>query len=163
MPRRSTALLLAAALCAGACGAGTTDPSGIEPLAPTDAAAVEALLADSERPVVLNVWASWCTPCRSEAPLLRRAHARFGDRVRFLGVDVRDSQEGARSFIAEFRLDGFEHLFDRTGAVPSALGGFGVPLTFFFAPGGTLVRLHSGVLDERTLALQIDELTRFGD
>jgi hypothetical protein len=42
--------------------------------------------------------------------------------------------------------------------VPATFGGFGVPLTFFFAPGGELSYLHSGVIDERTLALQIDEL-----
>jgi cytochrome c biogenesis protein CcmG/thiol:disulfide interchange protein DsbE len=123
-------------------------------------AEVQELLAESEVPVVLNVWASWCTPCRSEAPLLRRAHAERGDAVRFVGVDVRDDQEGARAFIAEFGLDGFDHFFDETGAVPADLAAYGVPLTFFFAPGGELIELHSGVIDERTLALQIDELLR---
>ncbi len=162
VPRRLKSLVLAAVMVVGACTGATVDPAGIDPLPPTDAAAVRSLLADSEQPVVLNVWASWCTPCRSEAPLLRQAHQQFGDRVRFVGIDVRDSQDGARSFIAEFGLDGYEHFFDRPGAVPAALGGFGVPLTFFYAPGGSLVRLHSGVIDERTLALQIDELIRGG-
>lgn len=80
--------------------------------------------------------------------------------MRFIGVNVRDSQSGARSFIAEFyRGVRIEHLFDRLGAVPTSLGGgFGVPMTFFFEPGGALVELHLGVIDERTLALQIDEL-----
>ena len=47
-------------------------------------------------------------------------------------------------------------------ACPAALGGSGVPLTYFFAPGGELVYFQPGVIDERTLALQIDELTRRG-
>ena len=147
---------LALLACAGTVG--TFD--NIDPLPPTDPTAIEALLSSSDQPVVLNVWASWCGPCRSEAPLLRQASAEFDDSIGFIGVDVRDSQDEARSFIAEFGLNGFTHLFDRDGSVPAALGGFGVPLTFFFAPGGDLVHLHSGVIDERTLALQIDELLR---
>lgn len=156
--RRGSIALIALAMVAAACGGTSVDGSSIAPLEPTTPTEVRSLLAESDRPVVLNVWASWCAPCRSEAPLLRSAAEQFGDRVRFLGIDVRDSQEGARSFIAEFELDGFTHLFDASGAVPNDLGGFGVPLTFFFAPRGELVVMHSGVIDERTLALQIDEL-----
>jgi len=132
------------------------------PLAPTDAVEIEALLAESTQPVVLNVWASWCIPCRSEAPLLERAHAEFGDQIRFIGINVADTQSGARQFIAEFALS-FENLFDPARAVPSSLGGSGVPLTFFFEPGGNLVHYQPGVIDERTLALQIDELLRRGE
>jgi thiol-disulfide isomerase/thioredoxin len=149
------ALTLILAACGGSSGNSTTD---VDPLERTDAAAVEQLLAVSDRPVVMNVWASWCGPCRSEAPLLREANAQFKDVVRFIGIDVRDRQEDAQAFIAEFGLDGFSHFFDQFGSVPAAFGGFGVPLTFFFAPGGELSFLHSGVIDERTLALQIDEL-----
>ena len=149
--------MLALTLLASACSQGGEGGTVAE-LETTDPARMRALLASSEQPVVLNVWGSWCIPCRSEAPLLRSAHARLGDRVRFVGVAVRDRQGPARDFIAEFGLDGFEHYLDAPGAVPDDLGGFGVPLTFFFAPGGDLVEMHSGIIDERTLALQIDEL-----
>ena len=141
-----------------ACGGSAISVTGVDPLEATDPETIQALLAGSDRPIVLNVWASWCGPCRSEAPLLRVANDEFGEQVRFIGVDVRDSQDGARAFIAEFGLNGFTHFFDSDGSVPAALRGFGVPLTFFFAPGGERVYLHSGVIDERTLALQIDEL-----
>lgn len=159
VPARFASLLVVVAVLAAAC-TDQTPASDVGPLPTTTPAEVRQRLAASERPVLLNVWASWCAPCRSEAPLLLAAHREHGDRVDFLGVTVRDSQPGARAFIEEFGLDGFDHLFDATGAVPADLGGRGVPITFFFAPGGQLVRMHSGVIDERTLILLIDEITR---
>lgn len=157
MHRRS--LLMALAMVLFACSP-AGDPTAVSPLPPTTPAAIEQLLARSTQPVVVNVWASWCIPCRSEAPLLRRAHAEFGEQITFIGIDISDSQDNARAFLDEFQLTGFDHYFDPSGAVPATLGGNGVPLTFFYAPGGTLVELHFGVIDERALAFNIDEILR---
>jgi cytochrome c biogenesis protein CcmG/thiol:disulfide interchange protein DsbE len=127
---------------------------------PTTTDEMNALLAESTLPVVLNVWASWCVPCRSEAPLLSRASHRYQGEVRMIGLNVRDAPSGAAAFIAEFFADAsMEHLADSAGGIPIDLGGTrGVPLTFFYEPGGELRFIHYGVIDERTLALQIDEL-----
>jgi thiol-disulfide isomerase/thioredoxin len=160
MHRRSLVLVGAFVIVTAACSQANIDISNVPELPPTTAAEIQEMLATSTEPVLLNVWASWCIPCRSEAPLLREANAQFGEVVRFVGINIRDSQNGARAFIAEFGIDGFDHFFDPPGSVPASLRGFGVPLTFFFAPGGDLVFLQSGVIDERTLALQIDELVR---
>ena len=147
------------AIVLSGCGGSDVDISAIPPLPEATTAEVSELLATSTEPVVLNVWASWCVPCRSEAPLLDRAAAAQPG-VRFVGLNVRDDQTGAREFIAEFFPDAeIEHLFDAGGNIPVDLGGSrGVPLTFFYGPGGDLVNLHTGVIDERTLALQIDEI-----
>jgi cytochrome c biogenesis protein CcmG/thiol:disulfide interchange protein DsbE len=161
MRGRAAAVIVAASLLAAAC-APSVPLGDVPPLPAATPADLHALLAASDRPVVVNVWASWCAPCRSEAPLLRAAAAEWGDRVRFVGIDVRDSQDGARRFIAEFGLTALEHYFDAAGAIPDDLGGIGVPITFFFAAGGEPIGMHAGVLDERSLALGIDDALRAG-
>jgi cytochrome c biogenesis protein CcmG/thiol:disulfide interchange protein DsbE len=150
--------LLVLTLVTASCGGSDVDVSAVPELSTISAEELHALLAASTEPVVVNVWASWCVPCRSEAPLLERAASDAN--VRFIGINVRDDQRGARGFIAEFFPNApIEHYFDGEGNLPIDLGGTrGVPLTFFFAPGGELVTLHTGVIDERTLALQIDEI-----
>ena len=158
--RRALAILVL--LVAAGCSSGG-DVGDVPLLPETSPEALQGLLADAEGPVVLNVWASWCIPCRSEAPLLRAAHESFGDEVEFIGLNVRDSQDPARAFLNEFDLDGFKHFFDPSGAAQGSLGAGGVPLTLFYAAGGELVELHFGVIDERALALNLDEIVRRGN
>lgn len=92
--------------------------------------------------------------------MLSTAAEAFDGRVRFVSLNVRDGFADAASFIAEFFSQApIEHYADASGTIPTDLGGNrGVPLTYFYAPGGELRHLHRGVIDERTLALQIDEL-----
>lgn len=57
------------------------------------------------RPVVLNFFASWCVPCREEAPLLQKTYEEYEDRgIQFVGVDVMDTKEDARRFVKEFGI-----------------------------------------------------------
>jgi cytochrome c biogenesis protein CcmG/thiol:disulfide interchange protein DsbE len=149
--------LVVIALLLTACSSSMATEPQTPQLPEIDLATFQQLLADLERPAVVNVWASWCLPCRAEAPLLQTAHAEFGDRIDFIGLDYNDSQRGARLFLDEFDLP-FIHYFDQPGEVIADLGGFGVPRTYFFAADGELVKTHNGVIDEQTLALQIDEL-----
>ncbi len=152
------AALAALSIIIAACApdaSGTASAVGDLPRATPDE--IIALVAADPRPAVVNVWASWCGPCRSEAPLLRQAHAEYGDRVLFIGVDIQDTQESAQAFIEEFGLD-FDHYFDPHREVPAAWGGLGVPLTYFLATDGEILALHNGILDERTLVEGIDSL-----
>jgi cytochrome c biogenesis protein CcmG/thiol:disulfide interchange protein DsbE len=152
-------LALALALVTAACSpTNTTEGVAATDLAPIDVAGFEELIARSDRPMVVNFWASWCIPCRSEAPLLAAAHAADGD-VRFLGIASDDTQAGAAGFIEEFEI-GFENYFDASGDVKGSLGGVGLPMTVFVAPGGEIVLRHFGVIDDQALALGIDELLR---
>lgn len=157
--RRTLAATVTAVLLLSACGGSDAAPDA-EPPVPITFEEVESLLGRSTEPVVLNVWASWCVPCRSEAPLLDAAARLHEGAIRFVMLDVRDQPGSAAEFIAEFYGDApMEHFADDGGDIPVRLGGTrGVPLTFFYASGGELVDLHFGVIDERTLVLQIDEL-----
>ncbi len=161
MLKRSIVLVVILAACGGTAAQGPEVPAARADLPETTAAEFEALLADIDRPAVVNVWASWCLPCRSEAPLLNAAFAQYGDEIEFIGVNVTDNQVDAKAFLAEFGL-AFQHYFDRNRQVPNFYGGIGIPITFFFAPNGDLVKTHNGILDDRTLALNIDELLQLG-
>lgn len=73
------------------------------------------------RVIVVNVWGSWCPPCRKEAPELKKAADEMGD-VQFLGINTRDLDPApAKAFVRSFELD-FPHLYDPDGAL---LLGFG--------------------------------------
>ncbi len=152
---------LALALTLAACGGASADTRGVPDIPDITVEGLEQILAGLDRPAVVNVWASWCIPCRSEAPLLVSAHQAFGAQVEFIGIDVQDNQADAKAFIAEFGLE-YDNYFDRNRAIPINYGGIGTPITFFFLPGGRLDSTHNGVIDERALALGIDELLRSG-
>lgn len=159
MLKRSVVLVLILAACGGAATSAPAVPGDRADLPATTSDEFEAHLADLDRPAVVNVWASWCLPCRSEAPLLNQASERYGEEIEFIGVNVTDNQSDAKAFLAEFGLP-FDHFFDRDRQVPNFYGGIGIPITFFFAPNGELVKAHNGILDDRTLALNIDELLK---
>lgn len=158
MLRRLLVLAVVLAACGGsAADSPTHGGEEVVDLPSVSVSEFQEHLADLERPSVVNVWASWCLPCRSEAPLLNEAFNKYGDQVEFIGVDVQDNQADARAFLDEFGL-AFDHFFDRERAIANHYGGIGTPITFFFGPDGSLVKTHNGVVDDRTLALNIDEL-----
>ena len=101
-------------------------------------------------PVVVNVWASWCGPCQAEAPLLHDAASRYGQRVQFLGVDILDSLDGARSFIADHAIV-YPSVFDPPGAIRDSFGMIGQPVTVFYDANGEVVSSWDGQLSEQAL------------
>lgn len=150
-------LLVALLLTAAACASPTPNVDRGPELDVITPDALASTIADAAMPAVVNIWASWCIPCRSEAPLLGLAHEKFDGQVTFIGVSVADSQDGARDFIAEFGIE-YANYFDRVRSIPASFGRIGVPITFFFDSDGSMIYAHSGVIDERTLAINIDEL-----
>ncbi|HLJ62135.1 MAG TPA: TlpA disulfide reductase family protein [bacterium] len=95
-------------------------------------------------PVILNFWASWCVPCREEAPLLEATWRHYRARgVVVLGVDTQDLLSPARAFISEYRLS-FPSARDPDGTVARRFGTTGVPETFFVSADGRIVGKFPG-------------------
>jgi cytochrome c biogenesis protein CcmG, thiol:disulfide interchange protein DsbE len=101
-------------------------------------------------PLVVNIWASWCTPCIAEAPRLVDAHARFGRRVQFLGVDIQDARDDAAEFLRDHGIP-YPSVFDGTSSIEHSLGLFGQPVTAFFDADGTLVASVQGEISVQDL------------
>lgn len=101
-------------------------------------------------PVVINVWGSWCPPCREEMPRLVAAHHEIGDRVQFLGIDIQDSRMEARAFMDEFGMT-FPSVFDVPDAIKTSLGRFGQPVTIFYRRDGSLSFAWAGPIPDDLL------------
>jgi cytochrome c biogenesis protein CcmG/thiol:disulfide interchange protein DsbE len=112
-----------------------------------------------ERPLVVNFWATWCLPCRDEAPVLEAAWRRYGDRVTILGVQTQDPGRtaGGLEFIDEFGLT-FPNAIDNNSRVSIDWGLFGVPETYFLRADGTLAYKHTGIVTEAVLNERIGAL-----
>jgi cytochrome c biogenesis protein CcmG/thiol:disulfide interchange protein DsbE len=113
----------------------------------------EIRLADYRgKAVVLNFWASWCEPCKEEAPLLEEAWQRHrDDGLVVLGIDAQDFRTDARRFVDRYGLT-YPIAFDGNGASLGRFGTMGFPETWFVGRDGRLVGEHIvGPLDEERL------------
>ena len=133
-------------------------PATTSALPSFDPAGYEELLGQLKgTPTVVNIWASWCGPCRAEAPILARAARTYGDRVQFLGIDIQDERGSARQFIAQYGWT-YPSVFDATGSIRDHLGFPGQPDTIFYARDGAIAATHGGEIDAETLMHNIDAL-----
>ena len=102
--------------------------------------------------VVLNFWASWCVPCKEEAPLLERSWLKARGRgVVFLGLNMQDVTSDARSFIRRYR-NTYLNVRDPSNRVARKWGLTGIPETFFITAHGRVVGHVIGVVSEAQLA-----------
>jgi cytochrome c biogenesis protein CcmG/thiol:disulfide interchange protein DsbE len=107
------------------------------------------------RPVVVNFWASWCPPCRTEAPLLERRWRRGrGGGVVFLGLNMQDLTGDARDFIDEFDIS-YLNVRDKGNDVATEWGVSALPETFFVDARGRVVGHVVGAISRRQLAAGI--------
>lgn len=106
----------------------------------------------------MNLWASWCGPCRTEAPLLGRAAQRYTD-VRFLGVDSKDDADDARRFVRRYKL-AYPNLFDPDGDIAARLQLRGYPTTYVFDRKGKLVVSVVGGISPRALSAALASASR---
>ena len=94
--------------------------------------------------VLLNVWASWCGPCKEESPALDKFEKTHGEQIAVVGIDTKDLSEDALGFLKEFSID-YPQLRDASGDyTDQKLKTTGVPESFLINPQGNLVAHYSG-------------------
>jgi thiol-disulfide isomerase/thioredoxin len=116
--------------------------------------------ADLEgKPSVVNFFAAWCVPCRKELPLLARTQRRLGDRVAFVGVDVKDSRTRGTDLLEEFKV-AYPAAYDPQGEIAAGFRVQAMPTTFFLRPDG---RIADQVYGELSAARLAQGLARLGE
>lgn len=121
-----------------------------------EAAAFIAREAEAGNPTLVNIFASWCGPCRAEMPMLLEARDAHPE-VTFLGIDHLDRREDGEAFIEELGID-FATIHDLQGDVAFAVGGRGMPTTVVFDRNGQLAGRVVGELTTSSLAQLLDEI-----
>ncbi len=112
-------------------------------------------LSQDGRPVFLNLWASWCFPCREEMPDIDAAAARFPE-VMFIGVAVQDSRSDSEQFLDEVNIS-YMIGFDEDDSVDRAYAPIGLPASYIISSEGVILERIFGKLTEEQLAEKFAE------
>ena len=96
--------------------------------------------------VVVNLWATWCGPCREEMPILQAASEQFRDRVQFVGVVTKDSASSAAGFLPAVGTT-YPQLLDVEAELLNSLRIPGLPVTVILDPAGTIVKKQIGAFE----------------
>ncbi len=110
------------------------------------------------QPVVVNIWASWCAPCRTEMPMLQDAAEAFAGKATVLGVASNDDPRAARAFLDEVGVT-YPNVFDPSGEIRVALGLTAYPTTYVFGADGSIRARVDGGISEQRLAGLIEAAT----
>ncbi len=168
MTSRSVRVVAAAVslLALAACTSGGSTSSSVAPSWPASVDALPAMdptafhdliAAQKGHPVLVNIWASWCDPCIEEAPSLTAAHQKYGDTVRFIGVDAQDDRSGATTFIDQHQVP-YPSVFDPSNQIAVSYGLFSPPDTLFFDKNGTLVKTVPGLISSGDLETNLQAI-----
>lgn len=111
--------------------------------------------AEEGTPVFLNLWASWCFPCREEMPAIDAAAERYGA-VRFVGVAVQDEEAPARAFAEEIAV-GYPIGVDAAGEINRAYDPLGLPASYIISADGLILERIYGQVDEAEIDAKLGQ------
>jgi cytochrome c biogenesis protein CcmG/thiol:disulfide interchange protein DsbE len=112
------------------------------------------------KPVVMNIWASWCEPCKSEVPTFEAAWQQHqSEGIVFLGIDYNDAAADAQHFLQQYGVT-YPSGPDASGTISTSYGVSNVPSTIFIDRSGTVVRKILGPVDAQTLEDEIQQLLK---
>ena len=113
------------------------------------------------KPVILNFWASWCGPCKSEMPDLEEAYKMYGEEIQFVILNMtdgsRETVESARRYIESAGYS-FPVFYDKQQNGAVAYGVSGIPVTFFIDADGYVKGMYSGAMSANILQQGIDRI-----
>jgi peroxiredoxin len=111
------------------------------------------------QPVVVTFFASWCPPCKTDAPRIAALHRRYGSKVAIVGIDGGDTRSGARAFLRRYGWR-FPIVWDPENAQYATFGVAGQPTTFVVDRRGMLVERFLGPIDAAVARRVLDRLVR---
>ncbi len=116
------------------------------------------LEAHKGQAVMVDFWASWCPPCREEAPVLAQVYKEYEDKgVKFIGIDIWDSQNEAIKFVDRYGVT-YPNGLDQKGSIAIDYGVSGIPEKYFISREGILVKKFIGPVNREKLIQTLDQL-----
>lgn len=122
----------------------------------------EVKLSDFKgKPVILNFWATWCGPCKTELPGFDALNAEYSDKIQFMMINlvdgIRETVDGTKLFVKENGYS-FPLFFDISGEASNAYGTYSIPVTVLINRDGNIVKTRVGTIHENLLRKYINEL-----
>jgi cytochrome c biogenesis protein CcmG/thiol:disulfide interchange protein DsbE len=112
-------------------------------------------IINKDKYYLINIWSSWCVPCREEHPILMK----LKDKIKIYGINYKDKKTNATSFLNELGNPFYFTGSDKDGSVAIEIGAYGIPETFVVNFKGLIVFKHVGPLNNK-IYLRISELIK---
>lgn len=161
-PRRSVAVAvtIGVAFVAAACGSGGDESTAQTPLPDVDLVALDdgtaTNLAELDGPAVINLWATWCAPCRREIPDFEVVNQNRSDEVTFVGINVGEDAAQAQAFVDEVGAS-YDQYLDPDGYAVTELNTSAMPVTIVIDADGYISTRHLGPMGQGDLNEAIDQ------